>query len=93
MFEVTAAARDRLSKKLAQQEPTEGVALRFTRRTGGWKLRLDRPRPDDTVFNHGAQKVLVLDAEVAKAMAALTLDVSSTEAGARLKLRRVPESE
>lgn len=91
MFVVTEAARDRLSRKLAEKEPTDGQALRFTRREGGWRLRLDRPRPDDTVFDHEGKNVLLLDAKVASAMAALTLDVSSTDFGARLRLCRFTE--
>lgn len=89
MFEVTAAARDRLSRKLAQKEPTEGQALRFARKEGGWRLRLDRQRPDDMVFEHQGKKVLLLDAEVASAMDALTLDVRGADSGARLRLRRL----
>ncbi len=70
------------------------MALRFTRRAGGWRLSLDRTRPNDTAFTHEGRNVLLLDAAVAKAMAALTLDVSGTEIGARLKLRRItPGSE
>ena len=89
MFTVTAGALDRLSRKLARKKPTQGVALRFKRTAGGWRLRLDRARPDDTAFTHEGRNVLLLDAAVAKAMAALTLDVSGTEMGARLKLRRI----
>jgi hypothetical protein len=60
--------------------------MRFTR---GWRLRLDQVRPDDMTFIHKGRNVLVLDAAMAKAMAALTLDLCSAETGARLELRRI----
>lgn len=55
----------------------------------GWKLRLDRVRPDDTAYDQDGRDVLIVDAAVGKAMASRILDVISTEAGARLKLRRL----
>lgn len=89
MLTVTAAARAHLLSKLDRRKAADDVAMRFTREKNGWRLRLDRARPDDTAFTHESRNVLLLDAAVAKAMAALTLDVSSTETGARLKLRRI----
>jgi hypothetical protein len=90
MLTVTAAARDRLLSKLDRRKAADDVAMRFTRKKDGWRLRLDRARPDDTTFTHGGRNVLLLDAAVAKGMAALTLGVSRTETGERLKLRRIP---
>jgi hypothetical protein len=92
MFTVTAAALDRLSRRIAQKKPTDGVALRFTRREGGWRLRLDRARPADTEFTHDGRSVLLLDASVSQAMANLTLDVRNTDSGPRLRLRKVASS-
>ncbi len=74
MFTVTTGALDRLSRKLARKKPTDGVALRFTRRKVRWHLRLDRPRPGETEFTHDARSVLLLDAAVSQAMANMTLD-------------------
>ena len=92
MLTVTAGALDRLSKKLARKKPTDGVALRFTRRAGGWKLGLDRARPADTEFTHHGRSVLLLDATVSQAMTNMALDVRSTDSGPRLRLRRVTRS-
>ena len=89
MFTVTAGALDRLSRKLARKKPTDGVALRFTRRAGGWRLCLDRARPADTEFTHDGRSVLLLDIAVSQAMTNMTLDVRSTNSGPRLRLRRV----
>ena len=89
MLTVTTAARVRLLSKLDRRKAADDVAMRFTRRKNGWKLRLDRARPDDTAFTHQGRKVLLLDAAVAKAMAALKLDASDTETGMRLNLRRI----
>ena len=92
MFTVTAAALDRLSKKLARKKPTDGVALRFMRRAGGWRLGLDRACPADTEFTHHGRSVLLLDAAVSQAMTNMALDVKSTDSGPRLRLRRVTRS-
>jgi hypothetical protein len=89
MFTVTAAALDRLSRKLARKKPTDGMALRFTRRAGAWRLRLDRARPADMEFRHDGRSVLLLDTTVSQAMTNMTLYVSSTDSGPRLRLRRV----
>ena len=93
MFKVTAAALDRLSRKLARKQAEDDVAYRFTRRRSGWKLRLDRVRPADREFRHGDRCVLFLDTAVSQAMANLALDVRSTDSGPRLRLRRVTTSE
>jgi hypothetical protein len=90
MLNVTAAARDRLLSKLVRKQAADDVALRFTRKRKGWKLRLDDVRPDDTTFTYAGRTVLLLDAAVSKAMAALTLDVSRSATGARLRLHRIP---
>ncbi len=92
MLTVTAAALARLSRKLARKKPTDGVALRFMRRGGGWRLRLDRAGPADTAFSHDGRSVLLLDPAVSQEMTNLTLDVRSTDSGPRLRLRRVASS-
>jgi hypothetical protein len=88
MLTVTQSALDRLSNKLADREDAAGMALRFTRRKGGWKLRLDHESPGDTAFTHDDRKVLLLDETVTDAMKTMTLDVRETMRGPRLTLRR-----
>ena len=88
MLTVTDDARDRLSQKLAHKKATYEVALRFTRRRGGWRLRLDQARPADTTFTHKGRNILLLDDVVARAMQHMTLDTRTTEAGPQLRLRR-----
>ncbi len=92
MLTVTPAARDRLLSKLNRRKAADDVAMRFTRRRNGWRLRPDQIRPDDTTVTCEGRKVLLLDAVVAKAMTTLTLDVSNTETGAKLRLRRNAEA-
>jgi hypothetical protein len=92
MFTVTAAALDRLSRKLAGKKADDDEAFRFTRRTGGWRLRLDCARPADTAFPHDGRSMLLLDTAVSQAMTNMTLDVRSTDSGPRLRLRRVTSS-
>lgn len=41
MLSVTVAALDRLSHKLADRKAAADIAMRFTRRKQGWRLRLD----------------------------------------------------
>jgi len=89
MFTVTKPALDRLSHRLARREAADDVALRFTRRAGGWKLDADRARPGDVTFAHDGRNVLLLDEAVSQGMTDLTLDVRKTDDGPRLRLRRV----
>jgi len=89
MLTVTAAALDRLSTKLARKKADDDVALRFTRRPGGWRLRLDRAAPADKTFTHEGRNVLLLDKDVARAMTSMMLDVRDTDKGPRLRLCKV----
>lgn len=88
MLNVTKPAFDRLCDRLDRKKADDNVALRFTRREGGWKLGPDRLRPGDVTFDHEGRSVLLLDETAAKAMANMTLDVRDTSAGPRLRLRR-----
>ena len=88
MLKVTNAALDRLSRRLRREKAAEGTALRFTRREGGWKLRLDRESAGDTAFSHDGRKVLLLDADVAKAMANMSLDTKQDGQRSGLRLQR-----
>lgn len=87
MLTVTPGAGVRLLRKLARKGATEDVAVRVTRRTDGWRLRVDHARPADTAISHEGRVVLLLDEQVAQAMANMTLDVRNAEAGQRLALR------
>ena len=87
MLTVTPGAGVRLIRKLAHKGATEDMAMRFTRRPAGWKLRLDHARPADTAITHNGRIVLLLDEAVSQAMADMTLDVTDTKAGPRLALR------
>lgn len=89
MLTVTPAALARLTRKLGRRNCAEDEALRFTRGTGGWRLRPDRVRPTDTEFTHDGRSVLLLDARVSKAMKDFTLDVRRTDEGPRLRLRKI----
>lgn len=88
MFTVTEPALDRLSHRLARKNAADDIALRFTRREGGWKLGTDQARPGDVTFAHDGRNVLLLDEAVSQGMTDLTLDVRRTDAGPRLRLRR-----
>lgn len=89
MLTVTKPALDRLSHRLARKKAADDVALRFTRRAGGWNLDPDRARPGDITFAHDGRNVLLLDEAVSQGMTDLTLDVRTTEAGLRLRLHRI----
>ena len=79
MLTVTPAARECLLSRLGRKKAADDVAIRFTRREGGWRLRLDRAGPDDTAFTHEGRNVLLLDEAVSKAMANLKLDARANE--------------
>jgi hypothetical protein len=86
MFTVTETALDRLTQKLARLQAAQEMAMRFAEKEGGWRLRLDRQRPDDTVFSHRGRDVLLLDQAAAKKLTDKKLDTRSTPAGPRLDL-------
>lgn len=88
MLTVTEPALDRLSRRLARKGAADGVALRFTRRDGGWKLQLDHESTGDTAFSHDGQTVLLLDETVSKAMANMTLDIRKSGHRSGLRLYR-----
>lgn len=87
MLNVTVPARDRLSFKLSSRKAAEDVAMRVTRKPGGWRLRPDHARPADTAITHEGRIVLLLDEQVSRRMTRRTLDVVETDAGPRLTLR------
>ena len=87
MLTVTPGAGVRLLRKLSRKGATDGMAKRFTRKTHGWRLRVDRARRADTAITHEGRIVLLLDEQVSLAMADMTLDVRNTKAGPRLALR------
>jgi hypothetical protein len=89
MLTVTPAARQCLLSRLGHKKAADDVAMRFTRREGGWRLKLDRAGPDDTAFTHEGRNVLLLDDAVSKAMANMKLDVRTTKGGSRLRLCRI----
>ena len=93
MLTVTEPALHRLSRRLARRKAAEGMALRFVRREGGWKLCVDHESAGDTTFTHEGKKVLLLDEDVAKAMADLTLDSRPESKKLGLKLYRDPPRE
>ena len=88
MLTVTATARERLTQKLTRKKASDGQAMRLTHQSGGWKLTLDRARPDDTTFSHQGKHVLLLDKKVSRAARHMVLDARPTAAGPRLTLNR-----
>ena len=88
MLTITKTALNRLSHRLIRKKAAEGMAMRFTRRAGGWKLRLDRECAGDTTFTHDGRSVLLLDEVVSKAMANMTLDIRMSGQKSGLKLYR-----
>jgi hypothetical protein len=61
--------------------------MRFLRKRRGWKLRPDKPGPEDITFAHEGRTVLVLGPRVAQRLADRTLDARDTPVGPRLHLR------
>jgi hypothetical protein len=88
MLAVTQPALERLSRKLTRKGVAEGMALRFARQDGRWRLLLDHQSAGDTAFSHDGRTVLLLDEAVSEAMAGMTLDAQKTGGRSRLKLVR-----
>lgn len=89
MLRVTKAARSRLFSKLVGRKACDGEAFRFTRKKGGWKLRLDHAQPNDTALAFEGRNVLLLDQEVSRNMTRLMLDVTDPDSKPRLTLRNI----
>jgi len=93
MLDVTKPALNRLSRRLAHQAADDDMALRFTRHDGRWKLGPDHAQPGDISFANAGRNVLLLDQSTAEAMSNMRLDVRKTDAGPRLRLRRIARQE
>ncbi|RJP42123.1 MAG: hypothetical protein C4547_00745 [Phycisphaerales bacterium] len=89
MLTVTDEALERLSRKLSDKKAETDMALRFERAEGGWRLNLDRARPNDASFSYQGRKVLLLDSQACAATSSLTLNVQRKKSGPRLRLTRV----
>jgi hypothetical protein len=86
MFMVTETALDRLTQKLTDKDAADEMGMRFLEKASGWRLRVDRPQPDDTVFAHHGRPVLMFDKAVAQSLTNKTLDTRNTPKGPRLTL-------
>ena len=87
MLIVTEAASIRLAAKLTGKRAGDDVAMRFVRKRRRWKLRPDKPGPEDVAFAYEGRTVLVLQPQVAQRLTDRTLDARDTPAGSRLYLR------
>jgi len=87
MITVTDAARARLLSKIEAKKASNEEAMRFTRRDGRWRLRLDYAKQGDKAIMWANRTVLLLDATAARALAKKTLDVKDADANPRLSLR------
>jgi len=86
MLTLTQAAGEHLSKLLDESDANDEAAVRLVAREQGLALAADQPRPEDTTFEHDGKTVLILDQQVAEALADRTLDVQDTENGKALSI-------
>ena len=86
MLTVTSGAGARILRKLACKGATDDVAMRFTRRAHGWRLRVDHARPADTAITHEGRTVLLLDQTAVALLDGETVDVKQTDTGGKLFL-------
>lgn len=86
MLTMTEAAGAHLSGLLGQVEAPDEAAVRIVIQEQGLSLQLDTVKPGDETFEHEGHTVLVLDQQVAEAMAERTLDVEEVEGDARLAI-------
>ncbi len=75
MFRMTPAAAARLASMLARQQAAPNVAMRLSYNGRGVSFAPDRPRPDDTTFEHEGRIVLLLDPDTARLVEDEWLDV------------------
>ncbi len=84
MFVLTEAAGGYLTQMLEEAHAPDGTCIRIQSDDQGLKPRLDRPRPNDKVFDHAGRKVLLLDPGVSRLLETCLLDVEETAQGPRL---------
>ena len=63
MFEVTAAASERLARILDKNDMTEGIAVRFVIDEQGVSLQPDNERSDDTTYQHEGRTVMFVSVD------------------------------
>ena len=93
MLTVTVAASDRLLSKIVAKKASDEEAMRFTRRNGRWRLRLDYAKQGDKTFKCADRTVLLLDETVSRAMNKMKLDVKDADLKPRLSLRKVTKDQ
>lgn len=85
MITVTDRAAEELRNTLVAVEPEGDQILRLVYTVdSGFALTLDVERAGDQVVESEGQKVLLVSADIASAVAGATIDVHDTEAGPRL---------
>jgi Fe-S cluster assembly iron-binding protein IscA len=89
MINVTDRAREALKAVQTQMADKPEVALRLARvEEGQLGVFPDTGREDDQVVEHEGQAILLIDPEVAGALAGSTIDFEEHADGARLTLHR-----
>jgi Fe-S cluster assembly iron-binding protein IscA len=96
MVTVTSEARvildnlrgDAIAEEPTLQEAQPSPALRLVIQNSQAALALDQPRDGDQVIEHDGKPLLLVDPEIAQALADITIDVQETPEGGRLTLTR-----
>ncbi len=85
MLNVTTPAAAKLKKMLCRSDAQH--AVRIVNRDRKLCLRRSTARKGDTTFLHEGRLILLLDERMSRSLDARTLEVGSTDAGSRLRLK------
>jgi len=86
MLTLTPQASEHLANLLNESDAPDEAAVRLVVREQGLALATDEPKPEDTTFDHDGKTVLVLDQQVAEALADRTIDVEDSAQGKALSI-------
>jgi len=81
MLTVTDAAAEHLSEMLEEAKAPDDTAIRFVPGKAGLEMKLDKPIPADTTFDHDGRTVLMVSQKVAERLGEQTLDVEPAPDG------------
>lgn len=91
ILKVTPAAAEHLAHALAQARAGPNMTFRMVQKEDAWSLWMDTMHPDDVVFTHHGNAVLVLEGEVSAVLSTRTLDLEYTPEGPQLAFSPEPE--
>jgi len=86
MLKVTEAAKSHLGRLLEQAGADDETCIRLSSDGKELSMQMSKERPDDLVFQHAGETVLVVDQPLADVLSKRTLDTTGAQEDVRLAL-------